>query len=238
MVNFPTWIPDCDSHSPAFLDLFISLDASLCSKMAFPPLGNSDHVVVSVSIDFPSNSQRDGPFHCTAYDYSFVDCDSPRDHLRDVKSEDIFKLSASAAASEFCEWFQVGIDAYIPHCKYQINPHSCPWFSAACASAILDRNHFFCLYQQNKSSESKVKFRQAINLCKSVLEVAKLAYSNKTKEPITSQKLGSRGFWRIDNAVLNKGKSAGRLHQRFVYLRMLRKGLQLKTTVLLVFFLC
>ena len=24
MVNFPTWIPDCDSHSLAFLDLFIS----------------------------------------------------------------------------------------------------------------------------------------------------------------------------------------------------------------------
>ena len=27
--------------------------------------------------------------------------------------EDISKLSASAAASEFCEWFQVGIDIYI-----------------------------------------------------------------------------------------------------------------------------
>ena len=24
MVNFPTWIPDCDSHSPAFLDLFLT----------------------------------------------------------------------------------------------------------------------------------------------------------------------------------------------------------------------
>ena len=47
---------DCDSHSPALLDLFISSDASICSAMAFPPLGNSDHVVVSVSIDFPSYS--------------------------------------------------------------------------------------------------------------------------------------------------------------------------------------
>ena len=37
------------------LDLFISSDASICSTMAFPPLGNSDHVVVSVSIDFPIN---------------------------------------------------------------------------------------------------------------------------------------------------------------------------------------
>ena len=54
MVNFPTWIPYCDSHSPVLLDLFLSSDASICSTMAFPPLGNSDHVVISVSIDFPS----------------------------------------------------------------------------------------------------------------------------------------------------------------------------------------
>ena len=38
MVNFPTWIPNCDSDSPALLDLFISSDASFCSTMAFPPL--------------------------------------------------------------------------------------------------------------------------------------------------------------------------------------------------------
>ena len=53
MVNFPTRISDCESHSPAFLDLFLSSDASICSAKAFPPLGNSDHVVISVSIDFP-----------------------------------------------------------------------------------------------------------------------------------------------------------------------------------------
>ena len=46
IVNFPTRIPDCDSHSTALLNLFISFDASICSIMAFPPLGNSDHVVV------------------------------------------------------------------------------------------------------------------------------------------------------------------------------------------------
>ena len=51
VVNFPTQIPDCDSYSPALLDLFISCETSICSIMAFPPLENSDHVIVSVSID-------------------------------------------------------------------------------------------------------------------------------------------------------------------------------------------
>ena len=84
MVNFPTWIPDCDSHNPALLDLFISSDTCICSTMAFFPLGNSDHVVVSVSSDFPSYSQWDAPFHCIAYDYSCADWDGLRDDLRDV----------------------------------------------------------------------------------------------------------------------------------------------------------
>ena len=48
IVNFPTLIPDSDSHSPALLDLFISSDASICSTMAFSPFRSSDHFVVSV----------------------------------------------------------------------------------------------------------------------------------------------------------------------------------------------
>ena len=86
MVNFTTRIPDCDSHSPALLDLFISSDTNICSTMAFPPLAICDH-------------------------------------LRDVPWEDIFKLSASTAASEFYECVQVGIDVYIPYRKYQVKPH-------------------------------------------------------------------------------------------------------------------
>ena len=69
-------------------------------------------------------------------------------------------------------------------------------------------NHLFRLFQKDTSSDFKVKLRQASNRCKRVFEAAKLAYANKTKESITSQKLGSRDFWRIANSVLNKGKSA------------------------------
>ena len=83
---------NCDFHSPALLDFFLSSDASICYAMAFPPLRNPDHVVVLVSIDFPSNSQRDALFHRIAYDYSRADWDGLRDHLRDVLWEDIFKL--------------------------------------------------------------------------------------------------------------------------------------------------
>ena len=108
MVNFPTWIPDYDSHSPALLYLFLFFDNNISSTMTFSPLGNSDHVVVSVSIDFPSNSKGDALFHRLAYDYSCANWDGVHD--QNVSWEDIFKLGASVAASEFCEWVQVGID--------------------------------------------------------------------------------------------------------------------------------
>ena len=108
MVNFPTQIRDCDSNSPVVLDIFLSSDASIYPTMAFPPLENSDHV--SVSIDFPSNSQQDALFHHIAYDYSHADYwDGLCDHLGDVPWGDIFKLSALFAASQFCQWVQVGI---------------------------------------------------------------------------------------------------------------------------------
>ena len=44
--------------------------------------------------------------------------------IRDIPSEDIFKLSASIAAFEFCVWVQVGIDVYMPYRKYQVKPLS------------------------------------------------------------------------------------------------------------------
>ena len=59
------------------------------------------------------------------------------DHLRDVLWENIFKLSASTAASELFKRFQVGIDVYIPNRKWS------QWFSAACGAAIAQWNHFF-----------------------------------------------------------------------------------------------
>ena len=62
--------------------------------------------------------------------------------MRDVPREDVFKLGASAAASELCEWVQAEIDVYIPHKKYQVKPHLSPWFSAVCgAAALVHRNH-------------------------------------------------------------------------------------------------
>ena len=158
LINFSTRILDSDSHRPALLDLFIYLFiASIYSALAFPTMG------VSVSSGFPSYSQQDVPL-LYSYNYYRANWDGIRGQLRDAPWEDICKLRAS---SEFCKWVQVGIDVYILH---QVKSHGSTWFSVACAADIVHRNHFFRLYQKDKSSHSKVKFIQASNRCKRVLE--------------------------------------------------------------------
>ena len=132
-------------------------------------------------MDFLSYSKRDALVHRLTYDYSCADWDGHCDHLRYVPWKNTFKLDASAATCEFCEWVQVGIGVYIRSSLTHFHLH---------AAAIAHRNHFLCVYQQNKSSESKVKFWQASNSSKSIIEVAKLTYANKTKESVTSPKLG------------------------------------------------
>ena len=70
MVKFYSQNFDCDAQSPALLDLFSSFDPRTCFKVACPSLRDSDHVVISVSVGFPSNSRNHTLFHCVAYDYS------------------------------------------------------------------------------------------------------------------------------------------------------------------------
>ena len=116
--------------------------------------------------------------------------------------------------------------------KHQVKPHSSPWFLAASAAAIVHRNHFFCVHQKDKSSDSKVRFGKASNCYRRVLGAAKLAYANEANESITFQKLGSQDFWWIANSVLKKGKSACLLYsttQRCCLLHLIKQNCLLKT---------
>ena len=101
MVNFPIWIP-------GWLTVLLVLLYSFLLMLVFVLqwLSLFGKVWSCLSFRWLSNELKtDAPFHHIAYDHSCPDWDSLWDHLRDVPWEDIFKPSASAAASEFCEWF-------------------------------------------------------------------------------------------------------------------------------------
>ena len=98
-----------------------------------------------------------------------------------------------------CECVQVGvyiIDVYILHRKYQVKPHSPPWFSAACTAAIVHRNCFFHLYQQNKSSECKSSGRLVI-VAKAFLKLPNLHIPINQKNTSLPRNLVLRTFGKL-----------------------------------------
>ena len=78
-------------------------------------------------------------------------------------------------------------------------------FSSLCCCHSIEITFFVCA---NRINLLNIKFRQASNCFKWILEVAQLTYATRTKESVISQKLMSHDFWRIASSVLNKGKSA------------------------------
>ena len=114
---------------------------------------------------------------------------SLQDHLRNVTWEDIFKLGASAADSELCEWIQVGIDVYILHRKYQIKFHSSPWFLAAYATAIFHRNHFFICIKRINLLNLKQSSDRLVIIAKGFLKLQNLHMLIKQKSPLLSRNL-------------------------------------------------
>ena len=97
--------------------------------------------------------------------------------VEDIEIFHWFLLKVSELHSVLCVWHRSYIFTVCTTSLAFINKHKTkPAFS----------NQFFRLYHKDKSSESKVKFRQASNCFKRVLDAAKLAYANKTKDSITS----------------------------------------------------
>ena len=112
--------------------------------------------------------QQDAPFHHIVYDCSRADCDGLRDHLRDVPWDDSFSFKLLLVN------FGIGFRLELMY----ISP------LVSISSNFTHFHGFQNLYQQNKSSESKVKFKQASYRCKRVLEAAKLAYATKKNKRV------------------------------------------------------
>ena len=133
--NFPTWIPDLNSHSPAFLFLLMLLFALQWLSLHW-------EILIVLLSQFPLTfCQTQNRMPCFTLWLFLCWLGSSSKSFERCSWDYIFKFSASPAASEFCEWVQAGIDVYIPHRKYLVKPHSSPWFLSGTPTSIC---HFFC----------------------------------------------------------------------------------------------
>ena len=99
-------------------------------------------------------------------------------------------------------------DVYVLHCQFQIKPHLSPWFSIACAAAMVHRNHFFARTNRINLLNLKESSDRLVIIAKGFLKLPNLHDAIKAKAFIICQKLGCLNFLQIANSVLNKGKSA------------------------------
>ena len=119
--------------------LLVSQDTySRASGSVFPqpPLGSSDHLVISIDIDFMVRSTNEHPYYCNVYSFNNAGWDGFRDY-RDVPWLDIFGHNVNQAGKKISDWIQIGIDCFIPHRKYQMKPDSLPWFTPSAIAHIV-----------------------------------------------------------------------------------------------------
>ena len=207
IVSSPTRVPDRVGDTGYLLDLFLTTNPDYFSHTVSPPLGTSDHCVVTVTGNHISSTPS-VPFHRTVYRFSKADWCGFRTFLSQVSENITLSDDVHAAAQELSEWLQIGMKAYIPHRTYQMKPHSQPWFSPECAAAICQRDHFYHQYKRDSSADNLEKYRAARKHCKETLHQAKSRYALYVRDSIDNQKLGSKDFWRIYNSVMKRSKSS------------------------------
>ena len=103
MVNFPTWIPDCDSHCPVLLGFFLLTQYLFYNYL--PSIGKfwSCFCLSCLQLSFKLN--RGCPIlSCSLYDYSCADWDSLCDHLKDVTWEVSLNLVPLQLVLNFMCW--------------------------------------------------------------------------------------------------------------------------------------
>ena len=77
-------------------------------------------------------------------------------------------------------------------------------FSFACEVAMGHRNYFFCLFQQTKSSESKVKFRRLVIVANGFLKLLNLHMLTKQKNLSLPRNLAIGRFGKLPIAFSTK----------------------------------
>ena len=114
IIPFPTRVLDTANHFPSLLDLFLTYVPEFFTPTRLPPLGSSDHCVVSVSIDMPSKCSSEVPFHQTSYRYAQADWDNFRSYIAEGPFNSFFKFRASKLTSLISDWIRNGIKLFIP----------------------------------------------------------------------------------------------------------------------------
>ncbi|KAL7632739.1 UNVERIFIED_CONTAM: hypothetical protein RMT77_016940 [Armadillidium vulgare] len=204
LVHLPTRIPDSLGDEPNILDLFLTSYPSPHTVKLFPPLGSSDHLLISVSCpvssslpqERPSPSARRRFWHFGATNWSDL-----RLYFSDFPWNDYcFRgRGPSECAERITEVILSGMVAYIPYSFPSTKPNK-PWFNSACSHAIRRRDAAFRDYRRLQTPETHATYISSRNHAKSILRNTKNSFL-RLKCNNLSGSTSSRPFWHFAKNV-------------------------------------
>src|SRR6201990_1347100 len=204
LVLLPTRIPDRLGDEPNILDLFLTSYPSPYTVKLYPPLGSSDHLLISVSCSVSSGLPQERPppsarrrlWHFGATNWSDL-----RLYFSDFPWNDYcFRgRGPSECAERIAEVILSGMEAYIPYSFPSTKPNK-PWFNSACSRAIRRRDAAFREYRRLQTPETHSLYISSRNRAKSILRNTKNSFLSRKCNNLSGSS-SSRSFWHFAKNV-------------------------------------
>ena len=141
-----------------------------CVAEILDPLSNSEHATIAVHVIYYSNATTAHSFHQTVSQDGKANLSAFHSFIYDIPWSSVLCHSPSEAADEGTRWICVGMELFIPSQIFQMRPHSQPWLTPSCATAIACHNHFSKKYHHDCSRQTRHFYCLASDCCKRVLE--------------------------------------------------------------------
>jgi hypothetical protein len=204
LVQLPTRIPDRPGDSPNILDLFLTSNPSPYTVKLLPPLGSSDHLLISVSCPFNSNLPRERASASTKrhlWHFGAANWSDLQTYFFDFPWNDYCfgGRGPSECAERITEVILSGMEAYIPF-SFPSTKQNKPWFNSNCTQAIHRRDTAFRNYRRLLTPETHALYISARNLAKSTLRKTKDSFIRKKCNNLSGS-TSSRSFWHFAKNV-------------------------------------
>merc|ERR1711911_229190 len=196
IIQHPTRVPDRHGDRANILDLFFTSNPPNYTYSIQPPLGSSDHNLVSVSCSFahppplPPTQRRLWHFDDTQraeLSSYFLDFPWGDYCFRSGDPDRVAPLITEVIVS--------GMEAYIPYSTKTFSP-SKPWFDRACSQAVEAREKAFRSYQSSPSNLTRTAFISDRNRCKLQIRKAKASFFKRKVDSLTRSPT-EKAFWSL-----------------------------------------
>ena len=197
----PTRIPDRDGDFASLLDLFLTTNPEIHTVTVRPPLGSSDHKLVSTSSKLPVIA-TEAPKPRRVWHYKSAQWEDLKEHFRTFPWIEVCfgTDDPSVCAGEVSEVILTSMEAYIPFSK------KCPsngkaWFNQGCKEAVASKNRAYRQWRTNPNAANRNNFVRTRNHCKQTIDASKEEHNQRIKNKLLANPNGSRSFWSVSKAV-------------------------------------